>query len=133
MDILSAGRNKVMSVASALFLSVAIATLAWALWDFAHPAFTDDQIRTNIVDTWEAHSLGSTVIEAAETMAILVCVTAIFFSRQRSRWRFAFAALIFLISLCVAIIDSNRLTHRAENLKGLNLVRLRPATAFSAF
>lgn len=132
MDILTTGSNRVMPVASAIFLGFAIATLAWALWDFAHPAFTDDQIKSNIVDTVEAHSIGSLVIEVAETLAILVSATAAFFSRQPSRRRFTLAALLFLISLGVDIVDSNRMTHRAGNLTGWNLVNLSPATAFGA-
>lgn len=102
-------------IASVVFLT---AVLCFSAYEFVYPPFTDAEIKASLVDTWEAHAVGSVAILILVLLGACLSATLAWGATRLAK-RFAVSAVALGLADAVLLIASHvSLTERTTALTG---------------
>ena len=112
-----------MNTLRAPLLYVAVAVLAvmclYGAYTVVNPAFSDQEIRASIVDTWQAHALFTFFALIGITIVGVLAVALAFSTREQLVRRLAVLAVLLAASSSALVLYSHiALTERTTRLTG---------------
>lgn len=113
--------TRTTAILSIVAITLGVVSMGYACVDLISLPFTDGQIRDNLVDTWEAHTLGNLALFVLFSLAFLGSAIAAWYAGAPNRTRFSFAAAAFLLAATLSVVAMSTLTTRAEKLTGHSL------------
>lgn len=112
-----------MGRARAAVLSTAVSVLAimcvYGIYSAVSPAYTDQEIRASIVDTWEVHAFFTSAALVGIALVTVISFGVAYRSGQQLPRRLAVLAVILSLSSSALILYSHiSLTERTTRLTG---------------
>jgi hypothetical protein len=114
-------KAQVSGVLSIAALALSVVAVAHALSALMFPPFTDQQLRDNVVDTWEAHTFGESIVVVLFLACCVASCIAAWFVGGSYRSRLVAASIAFLMAIALQLFAVNSLTERAERVTGASL------------